>query len=67
MSAFLQEINVKKSDDIITVLIRQRYKPRGGSTVAYRWRIAGQYSLKQLEKEESMQRNSGRRKNNVMR
>lgn len=52
MVAFLQEINVTKSGDIITVAIRQKYMARG-VRVAYRWRIAGQYSLKQLKKEES--------------
>ncbi len=52
MSAFLQEIDVKKSGDTITVIIRQRYRPRGGSKVAYRWRIAGQYSLERLKEEE---------------
>jgi hypothetical protein len=47
----LPKINVTKSGDIITVAIRQRYKP-GGYGKAYRWRIAGQYSLEQLKKEE---------------
>jgi hypothetical protein len=52
MVAWLPEISVTKSGDIITVAIQQRYMARGYK-VAHRWRIAGQYSLKQLEKEES--------------
>lgn len=51
MVACLPEIRVTKSGDIITVALKQRYKPDGVG-VAHRWRIAGQYSLKQLEKEE---------------
>lgn len=53
MVPFLPEINVVKSGDIITVLIRQRYKP--GKKVRYRWRFAGQYSLKQLKREEGLE------------
>jgi len=57
---WLPAIGVTKSGDLITIMIRQRYKARGKdyradgtkAKMSYRWRIAGQVSLKELEREE---------------
>ncbi len=49
-------VSLTKSGDAITVSIRQKYHPRG-QKAAYRWRLAGQFSLKELTKME--EKNSG--------
>jgi len=46
------KVKVEKSGDRLTVLIRQKYHPRGIEKVAFRWRIAGVFSLRELVKEE---------------
>ena len=61
MMEFLPKIKVTKSGDIITVAIRQRYKPEGYGK-AFRWRIAGQYSLEQLKREEMALKRGWRKK-----
>lgn len=48
---FLPLVSVAKNGDRLTVSIRQRYMARGHKR-AYRWRIAGVFSLKELKKKE---------------
>jgi len=65
--SFVPLVGLHKSGDRITVTVRQRYNPRGvaekvihigpGYTrtvprIAYRWRIAGVFSLRDLVVEE---------------
>jgi hypothetical protein len=63
-SNFEPLVNVIKDDDRLTVLVRQKYWPRGIRRVgtyekpkkkkpSYRWRIAGVFSLSELKKEEA--------------
>ncbi len=48
---FVPEVELLKSGDTLTVLVRQRYKARGVRT-AYRWRLAARFSLRELQAEE---------------
>ena len=49
----IPKVNVVKSGDRLTVLIRQKYHPRGCRKLAFRWRIAGIFSLRELAKGEN--------------
>jgi hypothetical protein len=52
--SFLPNAKVVKSGDRLTVLIRLAYHPRGLTyLIAFRWRIAGVFSLKELMQEEA--------------
>lgn len=50
--SLVPKVKVEKDGDRLTVLIRQRYHPRGIEKVAFRWRIAGVFSLRELAKGE---------------
>ena len=54
-----QLVSVVKSGDRLTVLVRQKYHPRGvkredgkGLVTAYRWVMGGVFFLSELSKEE---------------
>ena len=48
---FTPDINITKDGDRITISMKQKYMARGRKR-AYRWRIAGIVSLKELIKRE---------------
>lgn len=50
--SLVPKIKVEKDGDRLTVLIRQKYHPRGLEKSAFRWRIAGVFSLRELAKGE---------------
>lgn len=48
---FVPKVRVTKSGDRLTVLVRQKYHPRG-CAAQWRWKVAGIFSLRELKKEE---------------
>ena len=65
--SFVPLVGIHKSGDRLTVTVRQRYNPRGCiekvihigpgidievPKIAHRWRVAGVFSLKELQAEE---------------
>lgn len=50
--SLVPKVKIEKSGDRLTVLIRQKYHPRGIKKPAFRWRIADVFSLKELAKGE---------------
>jgi len=51
--SLVPKVKVEKDGDRLTVLIRQKYHPRGLEKPAFRWRIAGVFSLRELKKGET--------------
>jgi len=49
----IPKVKLHKSGDRLTVLIRQPYHPRGQTKLAFRWRIAGVFSLDEVSKDEA--------------
>jgi hypothetical protein len=48
--SFVPQVKLERSGDRLTVWIRQKYHPRGLQyKTAYRWRLAGVFSLKELK------------------
>lgn len=48
---FIPKVNLDKSGDTLTITVEQKYMARGVKK-AYRWVIAGQFSLKELRRKE---------------
>ena len=48
VTPFAPLVTVHKSGDILTVMVQQKYHPRGRPKHSWRWVMGGQFSLREL-------------------